>query len=164
VILIALGANLASPAGLPPITLARALGSLAQRGIRVRKVSRFYRTPAWPDPNDPPFVNAVAAIVTPLGPAALMNVLHEVETEFGRERTVANAPRTLDLDLLDYEARIDTGPPILPHPRLADRAFVLVPLADVAPDWRHPQTGKTLLQLLEAIPAADRDVVVPLPV
>lgn len=161
-ILIALGANLPSPVGLPPITLTHALGSLAQRGIRVRKVSRYYRTPAWPDPNDPFFVNAVAAIVTPLAPAALMEVLHDVEVEFGRSRTVTNAPRTLDLDLLDYEGRVDAGPPILPHPRLADRAFVLVPLADVAPAWHHPQTGKCLSHLLDAIPAMERDKVVPL--
>ncbi len=161
-ILIALGANLPSQAGLPAITLSRALGSLAQRGIRVRKVSPYYETPAWPDPSDPSFVNAVAAIVTPLGPADLMNVLHEVETEFGRSRTASNAPRTLDLDLLDYEGRVDAGPPVLPHPRLADRAFVLVPLADVAPDWHHPQTGKSLSQLLEAIPAAERSKIVAL--
>lgn len=159
-IFIGLGANLTSPVGSPQITLTRALGLLAERGIRVRKVSPYYSTPAWPDPNDPSYVNAVAAIVTPLAPKALLQTLHEVEANLGRVRSVANAPRTLDLDLLDYEGRVDDGPPILPHPRIAERAFVLVPLSDIAPQWSHPQTGKSLAQLLEAIPADERGKIV----
>jgi len=158
-ILVALGANLPSPTGSPATTLACALGSMAAHGIRVRKVSAYYSTPAWPDPAAPPFVNAVARIDTPLGPAALLAALHAIEAKFGRERSAANAPRTLDLDLIDYDGRIEAGPPVLPHPRLPERAFVLVPLKDVAPDWRHTQSGKSVGDLLEAIPATDRDAV-----
>jgi 2-amino-4-hydroxy-6-hydroxymethyldihydropteridine diphosphokinase len=158
--LIGLGANLDSPAGPPPITLTRALSSLAQRGISIVRVSGFYRTPAWPDPADPSFVNAVALVDTSLEPAALLQVLHEVEAEFGRSRTIPNAPRTLDLDLLDYDGRVEAGAPILPHPRLEARAFVLVPLADVAPAWRHPQAGKGVAEMLDAIPVAERKKVV----
>lgn len=156
-ILIALGANLESMAGAPRLTLAGALGSMAGKRIRVLKVSPYYETPAWPDPADPPFTNAVALVQTPLGPIALLDALHSIESEFGRVRDVPNAPRTLDLDLLDYDGRVEEGPPVLPHPRIAERAFVLIPLADVAPDWKHPRTKQSVKQLLAAIPATDRD-------
>jgi 2-amino-4-hydroxy-6-hydroxymethyldihydropteridine diphosphokinase len=159
VILIALGANLDSAAGPPRLTLACALGSMAAERIRVLKVSSFYQTPAWPDPSDPPFVNAVAQVQTPLGPASLMAALHRIETLYGRVRQTTNAPRTLDLDLLDYGGRIDSGPPVLPHPRIAERGFVLVPLADVAPDWRHPKARLGIRQMIESIPAAEREAI-----
>jgi 2-amino-4-hydroxy-6-hydroxymethyldihydropteridine diphosphokinase len=155
-ILIALGGNLPSQAGEPAQTLAAALAALDQNGVRVVGVSSYYVTAAWPDPSDPPFVNAVARIETSLAPDALMNLLHQTETSFGRVRSKKNAPRTLDLDLLDYDGRIAQGPPVLPHPRLAARAFVLAPLADVAPDWRHPITGQAVRELLAALPEADR--------
>jgi 2-amino-4-hydroxy-6-hydroxymethyldihydropteridine diphosphokinase len=84
--------------------------------------------------------------------------LHQVETSFGRRRAAKNAPRTLDLDLLDYDGRVEAGPPTLPHPRLGERAFVLFPLADVAPEWRHPASGLTVRELISALPASARDV------
>ena len=158
-ILIGLGANLDSVAGPPRVTLASALAAMAARRIRVLKVSRFYETPAWPNPADPAFTNVVARVQTPLGPASMLAALHQIESEFGRVRELQNAPRTLDLDILDYDGRIDAGPPEVPHPRLTERAFVLVPLADVAPDWRHPVTGQAIAQLIAAIPAADRAAV-----
>jgi 2-amino-4-hydroxy-6-hydroxymethyldihydropteridine diphosphokinase len=155
VILIGLGANLPSPAGTPAETLKAALHRLAGRGITVETRSGFYRSQAWPNPADPPFVNAVAMVATKLSPAALLAVLHQVETDFERRRGVANAPRTLDLDILDYDGRIEHGPPQLPHPRLADRPFVLFPLRDVSPDWRHPVTGLNVNELIAALPAHD---------
>lgn len=91
-----------------------------------------------------------------------MRVLHDVEISFGRERGILNAARTLDLDLLDYEGRCEPGPPILPHPRLEGRAFVLLPLADVVPEWRHPGSGSRLRELIDALPAADRAATIPL--
>jgi 2-amino-4-hydroxy-6-hydroxymethyldihydropteridine diphosphokinase len=154
-ILIALGANLASSAGKPDETLRAALKALARRGITVDAVSSFYKTPAWPDPSDPPFVNAVARVTSTLPPAALLAALHAVEAEFGRKRSVRNAPRTLDLDLIDYDGRVEMGAIELPHPRAADRAFVLVPLRDVAPDWRHPVSGKSVAELIDALPASE---------
>ena len=154
-ILIALGANVPSPAGQPANTLLAALRELARRGITVEKQSGFYKNPAWPDPRDPPFINAVARVQTELPPAALLALLHEVETQFGRTRHVPNAPRTLDLDLLDYDGAVQSGPLSLPHPRMQDRAFVLVPLRDVAPDWSHPVTGDTVSELIAALPPAE---------
>ena len=155
-ILIALGANLPHLAGQPADTLKRALGELERQGVEIREVSAFYETPAWPDPADPAFVNAVAAVKTSLQPVELLMLLHGVETDFGRLRSASNAPRTLDLDLLDYEGRAITEPELtLPHPRMTTRSFVLVPLRDVAPGWRHPVTGLGLAELLAALP--DRD-------
>jgi 2-amino-4-hydroxy-6-hydroxymethyldihydropteridine diphosphokinase len=86
----------------------------------------------------------VAAVSTGLDAAALLALLHRVETRFGRTRRARNEPRTLDLDLLDYDGLVRSEAPILPHPRLAERAFVLLPLRDVAPAWRHPVSGRTL--------------------
>jgi 2-amino-4-hydroxy-6-hydroxymethyldihydropteridine diphosphokinase len=157
-IVIALGANLPSSAGMPRETIRAALDRLSESGVRVVGVSSFYATEAWPDPNDPPFANAVALVETELSPSELMAKLHDIETSFGRRRSVKNAPRTLDLDLIDYDGRVEDGPPVLPHPRLRDRAFVLVPLQDIAPDWRHPVSGETVRQLLAALPGGTKDV------
>ena len=150
-ILIALGANLPSAAGTPRDTLRAALASLSARGITVERLSGFYLSDAWPDPADPPFVNAVASVRTTLSPDELLRVLHGVEAEFGRKPGPRNAPRPLDLDIVDYEGRIEQGDPELPHPRMGDRAFVLVPLREIAPEWRHPVNGLTVGELIAAL-------------
>lgn len=154
-ILIALGANLPSPVGKPADTLKAALAGFAVRSITIERQSGFYRSSAWPNRDDPPFINAVAAVRTNLSPAALLATLHEVESSFGRERSEPNAPRTLDLDMLDYDGRVEEGPPVLPHPRMEGRAFVLLPLRDVAPDWRHPVSGRTIPELIAALAPTD---------
>ncbi|MDX2222272.1 MAG: 2-amino-4-hydroxy-6-hydroxymethyldihydropteridine diphosphokinase [Rhodospirillaceae bacterium] len=147
-ILIALGANLPSPAG-PPLTTCRAaLTALGERGVSVVAVAPWYETAPVPASDQPNFINGVAELTTDLSPAALLVVLHGVERGFGRVRGAPNAARTLDLDLLDYHGLIQAGPPALPHPRLSTRAFVLAPLADLAPGWRHPIIGATALELL----------------
>jgi 2-amino-4-hydroxy-6-hydroxymethyldihydropteridine diphosphokinase len=155
-ILIALGANLPSSAGPPVATLKSALARLEERGVKILSVSSFYESPAWPDPGQPSFTNAVAVVETALQPVELLTLLHGVETDFGRLRSAPNAARTLDLDLLDYEGRVMEQGVTLPHPRMHQRSFVLAPLAEVAPGWRHPVTGQTAAELLAAIP--DRDV------
>ena len=159
-ILIALGANLPSPAGPPTATLRAALARLEEQGVKILSVSSFYETPAWPDPAQPAFVNAVAAVESTLQPVELLTLLHGVETDFGRLRSAPNAPRTLDIDLLDYDGKRMTDGVMLPHPRMAERSFVLVPLAQVAPNWRHPVTGEAVRDLLVRL--SDREVPQPL--
>lgn len=151
-ILVALGANLPSPVhGGPVATLTAALAEMSRKGIEILKASRWYETAPVPVSDQPWYVNAVAAVATDMAPAVLLTRLHEIEATFGRVRSVMNAPRVLDLDLLSYEGRRSGDWPLLPHPRLQDRAFVLLPLRDVAPDWRHPVTGETIEAMLRRI-------------
>ena len=156
-IFIALGANLEHPTyGPPRRALEAALEELGRRGVVVRQVSPWYRTAPVPASDQPWYVNAVAEVATDLPADALLARLHEVEDAFGRVRTVPNAARLIDLDLLDFYGEISDGglgKATLPHPRMENRAFVLRPLADLAPDWRHPRTGVTISALLAALPA-----------
>jgi 2-amino-4-hydroxy-6-hydroxymethyldihydropteridine diphosphokinase len=143
--LIALGTNLPCRWLAGPALLKAALQRLALCGAPSIAVSRFWRTKAWPKPSDPAFTNAVAFVhAGALDPQGMMAVLLQLEAEFGRSRTSVNAPRTLDLDLLDFAGQCVALPDIqLPHPRLHERAFVLGPLCDIAPTWRHPRVGRT---------------------
>ncbi len=187
-VLIALGANLplatATGDNPPQETLRAALQALAAAGFTIEEVSRFYRTPCFPPGAGPDYVNAAARLGTDLPPRAVLDRLHAIEADYGRERHQRWGMRTLDLDLIAVDDQVlpdhetwahwaGLAPQdqpqrtpdrlILPHPRLADRAFVLVPLADVAADWVHPVTGRTVRQMCDALPAGDLDGVVPLP-
>lgn len=156
VIIIGLGSNLPGSDTAPPAeTLKLALGRLQDSGVEVVAVSPFYKSEPVPKSDQPWFVNAVAQIETGLGPADLLARLHEVEEAFGRTRRTRNEARILDLDLLDYRGKVTPNPgagPVLPHPRMQQRRFVLKPLADLAPDWRHPVLGKSAKELLEEVP------------
>ncbi len=170
---------------MPAGTLRAAIGALAEEGLCVLALSRLYATPCFPAGTGPDYVNAAAVLEcgNDVDLASILAALHRVEARFGRERVQRWGMRTLDIDLLALgdsvlpdadtqdswrglapEAQIRTTPDrlILPHPRLQDRAFVLVPLADVAPDWVHPRTGLSVRQMLESLPRADRDAVEPL--
>ncbi len=155
-IYIGLGANLPHPTyGGPVDTLKAALAELGPRGIEVRLLSPWYRSAPVPASDQPWYVNAVAEIVSSLPADVLLAALHEVEEAFGRVRSTPNAARRIDLDLLDFRGEIAPGGPgkaILPHPRMTGRAFVLRPLADLAPAWRHPVTGATISALVAALP------------
>ncbi len=156
-IFVGLGANLTHERyGTPRQTLKAALQELGDRGVQTLRISPWYRTAPVPVSDQSWYVNAVAEVASDLSADALLSELHAVEAEFGRRRTVPNAARPIDLDLLDYHGEIAPGGPgraTLPHPRMIGRAFVLRPLADLAPDWRHPVTGQPIRELVAALPA-----------
>jgi len=120
--------------------LEAAVAGLEAAGVRVLRRSSWWRSAAWPDPAGPPYLNGVAIVETSLGPADLLARLHRIERDFGRDRAGVNAPRTLDLDLIAY-ARLISTQPALPHPRAHDRLFVMGPVAEIAPRWKHPTSG-----------------------
>jgi 2-amino-4-hydroxy-6-hydroxymethyldihydropteridine diphosphokinase len=127
-------------------------------GLRLAALSRWFATAPVPAmPGVPDYVNGVALLLprpgaAPPGPAALLAALQAVEMAFGRVRPFPNAPRTLDLDILSIGDLVRTAPdPVLPHPRLHQRAFVLAPLCDVAPGWVHPGLGRSAAALLAAV-------------
>jgi 2-amino-4-hydroxy-6-hydroxymethyldihydropteridine diphosphokinase len=148
-ILIALGSNLTGPWGTPRQTLQRALEEMKHHNITVEKVSTLIETSPFGVTNQPNFVNAVAIVDTALAPEALMQALHMIEKRAGRKRLKRWGPRTLDLDLLDYygllrkQRRTSIKPLVLPHPGILLREFVLVPLVEIAPQWKHPVTRQS---------------------
>ena len=150
--LIAFGANLANPRE----TLMDAVGALGEAGVVIDALSPLYRSPAWPPGSDAPdYLNAVMRVRARREPAELLALLLDIEAQLGRVRGEPNAPRLIDLDLLDYAGQRSDDPAVrLPHPRMTDRAFVLLPLRDVAPDWRHPD-GLSVAELLAAVDTAD---------
>ncbi|HEY9040229.1 MAG TPA: 2-amino-4-hydroxy-6-hydroxymethyldihydropteridine diphosphokinase [Roseovarius sp.] len=171
--LIALGGNLPSSAGSPADTLRAALEALAAGGAEVHAVSPFYATPCFPAGAGPDYVNAAAELRMAGDARQMLDLLHRVEGIFGRERVQRWGRRTLDLDLiaqgqtvlpdrathaawrdLPLDDQMTRAPDdvILPHPRVQDRAFVLIPLADIAPDWRHPVLGLTVREMVRAVP------------
>ncbi len=153
--IVAMGANLPLDGESPQETLARAVSEI-EKEWRLTASSGLWRTPAWPDPADPPFVNAcVRLTAVRQSPDDVLAWLHDLERRLGRERRRENAPRTLDLDLIDLAGRREPGPGArLPHPRAVERAFVLLPLRDVAPLWRDPVSGRSVGDLLESLPNA----------
>lgn len=157
-ILVAIGANLPAPDGASPLaTCQRAAAHLARLpGLTLVAVSRWYETAPVPPSGQPPYVNGVARLSSsgPVDPAALLADLMAIEALCGRERGVPNAARTLDLDLIAIGTMTREQPdPILPHPRAHLRAFVLRPLADVAPEWVHPRLGLDTGAMLASLPA-----------
>jgi 2-amino-4-hydroxy-6-hydroxymethyldihydropteridine diphosphokinase len=152
-IIVALGGNLAEAGRDVAATLEGALQALPAAGVAVLSRSRLWRSAAWPDPYAPAFLNAVALVDTTLDPQALLVALHGLEGRFGRRRSSPNAPRTLDLDLVAYGRKVErTSTLVLPHPRAAERRFVMGPLAEIAPRWRHPTDGRTAAELATAAP------------
>lgn len=155
-ILLGIGANIPSTRfGSPRQTCEGALEAVAAAGVRVIDRSSWYRSAPVPESDQPWFVNGVAELETSMGPEALLGVLLGIEEQFGRVRGMVNGPRIIDLDLLAYKAvlRISGPAPLLPHPRMHERAFVLVPLAELAPQWLHPIYRCTARDLANDLPS-----------
>ncbi|MCF6275690.1 MAG: 2-amino-4-hydroxy-6-hydroxymethyldihydropteridine diphosphokinase [Robiginitomaculum sp.] len=148
-IYIALGAN--QPARYngqvyaPAQTFKHVLGLLS-KDMQILAVSNLWQSPAWPDPDaGPSYINGVCEVETMHESARLLEILKQTEATFGRTKTLRNAPRPLDLDILDYNEQIlDSDVLTLPHPRMLSRPFVLLPLAEVAPNWRDPKKKRTI--------------------
>lgn len=148
---VALGTNLPYRGVAGPALLARAVAALRSAGLSPRALSSVWETPAWPpDSGQPNYFNAVAELdAEGLAPQPLYETLCTVEIAFGRERRDRWAARTLDLDLVAMDAFVGVfGALTLPHPRMQERGFVLAPLAEIAPDWRHPSSGLNAVELL----------------
>ncbi|MGR3320907.1 MAG: 2-amino-4-hydroxy-6-hydroxymethyldihydropteridine diphosphokinase [Pseudooceanicola sp.] len=179
--LAAIGGNLPFDDTQPKDVLLAALDRIARLPLRLTAVSAIYRTPAFPAGSGPDFANAAFAFDSDLSPARMLEQLHAVEAFFGRERQQRWSGRTLDLDLLAcgdvvlpdrgtwqawhdlplaLQASESPKELILPHPRLQDRAFVLVPLSDVAPRWRHPALDRTVAEMCADLPETEVDSVV----
>lgn len=168
-VLIALGANVSGPLGPPRETLLKAIERFSEIGISDVKVSSFHKTPAFPPSDQPDVLNAVAIGRSTRAPEDILISLHTIEHELGRVRTIPWAARAVDLDLLAVGEIVSPqwhqvaargnqpgepdAPLILPHPRMHLRRFVLEPLVEIAPDWRHPALGLTARELLARLPA-----------
>ena len=150
VILIGLGANVPTLRyGTPKKTLEAALKSFGRLGIQIKKQSRWYSSSAIPISDQPRYINSVVQVKTKLSPHDLLNVLLDIELQFGRKRSVPNAAREIDLDLLAYGGVIIEQSSLhIPHPLIAERAFVLMPICDINPEWRHPKTGKSAQEMV----------------
>ncbi len=157
-ILVAIGANLPGRDGATPIETCRRAAAALDRipGLRLRALSRWYRSAPVPPSGQPPYVNGAAHLEGETTPEGLLAALQAIETQEGRVRSVPNAARTLDLDIISMGDLVRDAPdPVLPHPRMQERAFVLLPLADIAPDWVHPRTGQSVQALIASLPPQD---------
>ena len=155
--IVAVGANLASAAGPARATCEAAAQGLARAtGLARACRSRWYSSAPVPASDQPRFINGVVRLEGEIAPESLLDALQSLEQAAGRMRGVADGPRTLDLDIIDMAGLVRAAPdPVLPHPRAHLRAFVLLPLRDVCPDWLHPVLGLTIDELIAALPRQD---------
>ncbi len=156
-ILIALGSNISGPWGTPLEALQRACVALNTFPLRLVRVSKIIETLPFGVLNQPNFVNAVAIVDTALSPDALIKKLHMIEHQAGRRRRRRWGPRCLDLDILDYHGQLrphkaaNDKALVLPHPSIAERSFVLGPVAEIAPKWKHPVNHKSALVMIQKL-------------
>ncbi len=159
-ILIGLGANLPSPThGSPIATLNACIKRLDEVGLKILGQSRWFKSAPVPISDQPWYINGVASVGTDLEARSVLELLLKVENEFGRVRSEANAPRVLDLDLIAYDdliieddGKIEDKPFCVPHPRMHERAFVLLPIKDLDPTWKHPKLTVELKNLIADLP------------
>jgi len=148
-IYIALGANLSNPKE----TFVEAIAALEDKGVTVTKLSGLWKSPSWPPgKGHPDYINAAAEVEFQGSATDLLSILMDVEKAFGRKRSVKNAPRILDLDIIDFGSEvISSGNLTLPHPRMYDRGFVLFPLDQITDLWRDPVSGKDLNYFIQRL-------------
>lgn len=180
---LAFGGNLPSDVGSTRETITAALASLGEAGAHIVRQSRYFETPCFPAGAGPNYVNLAVVVKTTCEAEEFLAQLHDLEAKFGRTRETRWAGRTLDIDLLSFEdlilpdletyeywadlpleVQMKAAPSelILPHPRIQDRGFVLIPLCDVWPDWVHPVSGKTAQMLCDGLPASEIKGIKPL--
>lgn len=144
----ALGSNLSGGFASSEALLEAALASFSRAGLPVLARSRWWRSAAWPDPSGPEYRNGIALVEAKGAATAILAKLLRIEARFGRVRSDRNAPRTLDLDLIAFGRLVIDAPGLtLPHPRAHERLFVMGPLAEIAPGWRHPVSGAGATEL-----------------
>jgi len=181
--IISLGSNQQMAGASPQLVVEQAIEALHVRGAVIRKISRFYETPCFPVGTGPEFINAACLLETTWSPSEALDKLHAIEKEFGRKRTQRWGQRTLDLDLiavkdvvcpnlqthkkwrnLDPGRQMTEAPTelIVPHPRMQDRAFVLIPMKDIVPNWVHPILDLSVDQMLDALPQSEKVAIKPL--
>ena len=160
-IFLGLGSNLPSKYGDRFANINLAISFLEACGINVIKRSSFYKTPSYPDRENPKFINVVILIETNLPPVVLMSVLVFIEEKLERKRFKKNDPRTCDIDIIDYNNQVLNFQYKnlyleIPHRKLISRNFVLFPLQEIAPSWKHPNTEEIIATLIHKLPAEDR--------
>ena len=160
-IILSLGSNLQSKFGSRFKNLNLAMQHLKKKGIIINKKSSFYETPSYPDKNKPKFINMVVEVKTDLLPINLMLILINIEKLLGRQRRKKNDPRTCDIDIIDYDGQVNefltqNSKLIIPHKDLSSRNFVLFPLQEILPDWKHPKSKENVSALIQKLPEEDR--------
>ena len=161
-IFLGLGSNLSSKYGDKFVNIDLAISFLESYGIKLIKKSSFYKTPSYPDRENPKFINVVILVKTNLPPIDLMSVLVFIEEKLERKRVKKNDPRTCDIDIIDYNNQIfnlkfNNLDFTLPHKELTSRNFVLFPLQEISPMWKHPKSKETIDNLIQKLSEEDKN-------
>jgi len=150
-VFLAIGSNLGNR--LTNIEKAKSL--LLENNIDLISVSNYYETPSWPDPKNPKFINIVLKITTKHDPENLLNLCKIIETRLGRKKTPKNSPRVCDIDIIDFKGLVTNDKLSLPHPRMHERNFVLLPLFEINKEWKHPVTKQHIKKLIFSLSNKD---------
>ena len=151
---LAIGSNLGNKVK----NIERAKFEIQDNKIKIIKSSGNFESQSWPNPSNPKFINIVIEIKTNLPPLELLKICNFIEKKLGRKRSVKNAPRSCDIDIIDYKQKIlnlENNNLILPHPRMSERNFVILPLFEINKSWKHPKSRKNIVNLVNSLPIKD---------